>query len=321
MKRVAIVLLQLLVTGAGLWYVFHDQQKRAQIADALRQADRTWIILGWLSYSAVEVIATVRWQILLRIQGITLRWVRAFGIVMIGLFFNMFLPGLIGGDAMRLYFVFKCAPRQKTRATLSVAMDRILGMLSILFLAGLSVAVRFGWLSRSGATLHIVYLVVVLLGVGCVCVLLLFGAVRFGLLRKLPKRMPFRAAITESGKALQLYGAHLGLMSIGFAITVVAHLIYYLSFYCAAQSLQGTRSASLSLTDILSIMPLVNTVTALPISFGGVGVRETLFQELLGNLAHVPPAIAAITASLGFVIQASWGLLGAAIYLVSSRKK
>ena len=139
MKRVAIVLLQLLVTGAGLWYVFHDQQKRAQIADALRQADRTWIIFGWLSYSAVEVIATVRWQMLLRIQGITLRWLRTFAIVMIGLFFNMFLPGLVGGDAMRLYFVFKCAPRQKTRATLSVAMDRILGMLSILFLAGLSV--------------------------------------------------------------------------------------------------------------------------------------------------------------------------------------
>jgi hypothetical protein len=321
MKRVAIVLLQLLVTGAGLWYVFHDQQKRAQIADALRQADRTWIIFGWLSYSAVEVIATVRWQILLRIQGITLRWLRTFAIVMIGLFFNMFLPGLVGGDAMRLYFVFKCAPRQKTRATLSVAMDRILGMLSIFFLAGLSVSVRFRWLSRSGATLHLVYLVLVLLGIGCVCVLLLFGAVHFGLLRKLPKRMPFRAAITESGKALRLYGAHLGLMSIAFAITIVAHIVLYLTFYCAAESLQGTPSASLSVIDILSIMPLVNTVTALPISFGGVGVRETLFQELLGNLAHVPPAIAAVTASLGFVIQASWGLLGAAIYLMSPQKK
>ena len=57
MKRVGIVLLQLLVTGAGLWYVFHDPQKRAQIADAVRQADRTWIIFGWLSYSAVLLAA------------------------------------------------------------------------------------------------------------------------------------------------------------------------------------------------------------------------------------------------------------------------
>jgi len=321
MKRIGLVLLQLVVTAAGLWYVFHDPQKRAQIADALRHADRSWIILGWVSYSAVEVLATVRWQMLLRIQGITLTWLRAFAIVMIGLFFNMFLPGLVGGDAVRLYLVFKYAPRQKTRATLSVAMDRILGMLSILLLAGLSVGVRFGWLSRSAATLHIVYLVLALLAVGSVCVVLFFGAVHFGLLRKLSKRTPFRPAIIESGKALQLYGTYLGVMSVAFAITVVAHLVYYLSYYCAAQSLQGARTAGLSLTDILSIMPLVNTVTALPVSFGGVGVRETLFQELLGNLAHVPPAIAALTASLGFVIQASWGLIGAGVYLVSLQKK
>src|SRR4051812_33560982 len=254
MKRIGILLVQLAVTGVGLWYVFHDQQKRAHIADALRQIDRTWIILGWLSYSAVEVIASVRWQMLLRIQGITLTWLRAFAIVMIGLFFNMFLPGLVGGDAVRLYLVFKCAPRQKTRATLSVAMDRILGMLSILFLAGLSVAVRFRWLSRSAATLHIVYLVLALLAVGSVCVVLFFGAVHFGLPRKLSKRTPFRPAIIESGKALQLYGTHLGLMSIAFAITVVAHIAYYLSFYCAAESLHATGSASISLIDILSIM-------------------------------------------------------------------
>ena len=210
--------------------------------------------------------------------------------------------------------------RQKTRATLSVAMDRILGMLSILFLAGLSIAMRFRWLSRSAATLHIVYLVLALLGVGCVCVLLFFGAVRFGLLRKLPKRMPFRPGIIESGKALQPYGAHLGTMSIAFAITVVAHLAYYLSFYCAAESLHAMRTAAVRVIDILSIMPLVNTVTALPISFGGVGVRETLFQELLGNLAHVSPAIAAISASLGFVIQASWGLLGAIVFLAATKR-
>jgi hypothetical protein len=40
MKRAGILLLQLLVTIAGLWYVFHDSQKRAQIAEALHQADR-----------------------------------------------------------------------------------------------------------------------------------------------------------------------------------------------------------------------------------------------------------------------------------------
>jgi hypothetical protein len=52
MKRIGIMLLQLLVTAAGIWYVFHDPQKRARIADALRQADGNWVILGWLCYMA-----------------------------------------------------------------------------------------------------------------------------------------------------------------------------------------------------------------------------------------------------------------------------
>ena len=318
MKRVGILLLQLLVTAAGLWYVFHDPQKRAQIAVALKQVDRIWLILGWLCYSVVEILATVRWQILLRIQGITLSWLRAFGIVVIGLFFNILLPGLIGGDVVRLYFVFKCVPRQKTAATLSVVMDRLLGLFSILFLGALSLALRLGWFSRSGASLHIAYLALAILGGGAVLVALLFIAVGFGSLHRLPQKTPFRKTLIESGEALDLYRTHYAVMALAFSITIVSHIAYYLSYYCAGQSLHAAGRVA-GLIDMLSIMPLVNTVTSLPISFGGAGVREALFQELLGNLAHVTQALAAFSASLGFAIQASWGVLGAAVYLLSRK--
>jgi len=99
----------------------------------------------------------------------------------------------------------------------------------------------------------------------------------------------------------------------------VAHLAYYTSFYCAGEALRISGNHAASLADILSIMPLVDTIISVPISLGGLGVRETLFQELLGNLAHVPPALAAFTASLGFAIQAAWGLLGAAMFLMSQK--
>src|SRR5438105_13802270 len=297
MKRSALIVLQLLVTAAGIWYVFHDPEKRTQVVAALRQADPGWLALGWICYGAVEVLATVRWQMLLRVQGIVLSWLRALAIVMIGLFFNMFLPGLVGGDAMRLYFVFQCAPQRKTRATLSVVMDRLFGLFSILFLAGVSLFLRFGWFSRSDASLKVAWLAIGLLSGGVVFIVVLFGAVGFGLLRKLPKRTPFRKAIIEMGEALDLYRGHLGTMTLAFFITIASHLAYYLSYYCAGQSLHRAAGQLASLTDMLSIMPLVNTVTSLPVSFGGAGVRETLFQQLLGNLAHVPPAIAALSAS------------------------
>ena len=319
LKHVGILLLQLLVTAAGLWYVFHDPQRRAQIAVALKQADGIWLILGWLCYSVVEILATVRWQLLLRIQGIRLSWLRAGAIVMIGLFFNQFLPGGVGGDAMRLYFVFKLAPGRKIGATPSVAMDRVLGLLTLLFLAGMSLSLRFNALTRSSSSLNIVYLALALLGASFVFVVLLFWLASAGLLSELPKVTPFRKVIIESGEALRRYRTHLVTMAFAFLITVAAHLAYYTSYYCAGESLHASAGHAASLADILSIMPLVDTIVSVPISLGGVGVRETLFQELLGNLSHVPPALAAFTGSLGFMNQAAWGLVGAAIFLGSQK--
>jgi uncharacterized protein (TIRG00374 family) len=319
MKRVGILLLQLLITTAGLWYVFHDPQRRAQIADAFRHGNLRWVLIGWFCYGIVEVLATVRWQILLRIQSIRLSWLQAGGIVMIGLFFNQFLPGGVGGDAMRLYFAFRLVPRKKIGATLAIAMDRLFGLLTVSFLAAVTFTVRFSWLARSVVSRHIAYLALTLLCASLAFVVFLFALVNSQLLHRLPTATPFRKAIIESAEALACYRAHPLTMVLVFPITVVAHLAYYTSFYCAGEALRASAAQAATLADTLSIMPLVDTIISVPISFGGVGVRETLFQELLGNLAHVPPALAAFTASLGFAIQACWGLVGAVVFLMSKK--
>jgi len=316
MKRIALLLLQLTVTAAGLYFVFRDPQQRAQIGSALQKSDWHWLALGWICYSLVEGLATVRWQLLLRVQGIAVGWLHAGAIVVIGLFFNMFLPGLVGGDAMRLYFVFKEAPRKKTRAVLSVAMDRLIGLISILFLALTVVALRFGWLSRFPQTAHITYLALSLLGGSSLFALVLFGGAGFGLLKRLPQRLPFRKPLIQAGDAVRLYGTRPGVCLSALGLTILSHLAYYLSYYCAARSLHASAGMTPSLMDFISIMPLVNTITGVPISFGGVGVRETLFQKLLGDLAGMPTAAAALAASLGFAIQASWGVLGGVAYLL-----
>ena len=313
------MLLQLLVTTAGLWYVFHDPQRRVQIAEALRHAGLRWVLLGWICYSVVEVLATVRWQILLRLQGVRISWLRAGAIVIIGLFFNQFLPGGVGGDAMRLYLIFKQAPQRKVGGGLSIAMDRLFGLLTVVFLATVSFCLRFKLLIRASPSRHIALLAFILLSASLAFVVVLFWMVNSGLLHHLPKRTPFRKAIINSGKALLCYRTHLLVMACVFLITVIAHLAYYSTFYCAGKSLLTSTGHAASLIDIWSIMPLVDTIISVPVSLGGVGVRETLFQELLGTLAHVPPALAAFTASVGFAIQACWGFVGAAVFLLSQK--
>ncbi len=314
-KRLGLLLLQLLVTAAGIYYVLHDSARRAEVLDALRRSDWHWLLLGWVSYSLVETLATIRWQMLLRVQNVIVGWWRAGAIVMIGLFFNMFLPGLVGGDAMRLYFVFKEAPRQKMRATLSVAIDRLVGLVSLLLLVALVVVNRFEWLKRSPQTLHITYIALALLGGSALFLAVVASAVGLGWLNRLPEKFPFRATIWESGKALHLYAARPWICLAAIGLTILSHLAYYFSYYCAMHSLHAAGKTA-GLFDFICVMPLVNTITGVPVSLGGVGVRETLFQKLLGDLAGMPAAPAALGASLGYAVQASWGLLGGLAYLL-----
>ncbi len=70
MKKILLTLLQLAVTVAVLYWVFHDPEKRAQMAIALRAADYRWIGAGILSYIMVEIAAAIRWKILLKVQRI-----------------------------------------------------------------------------------------------------------------------------------------------------------------------------------------------------------------------------------------------------------
>ena len=59
------------------------------------------------------------------------------------------------------------------------------------------------------------------------------------------------------------------------------------------------------------LLPIVNTILALPISMSGVGVREKLFTTLLGDLCHVPAGQAATISVVGSICTVFfYGLVG-----------
>ena len=62
--------------------------------------------------------------------------------------------------------------------------------------------------------------------------------------------------------------------------------------------------------DFFAIMPVVDTLVAIPITLFGIGLRETLFQELLGAIYSVPGGAAALISVGGFGLQATVSILG-----------
>jgi len=69
------------------------------------------------------------------------------------------------------------------------------------------------------------------------------------------------------------------------------------------------------LADALSLMPVIDVITMLPVTLSGLGLREAVFQALVVPLCAVAPATAVLVSLTGFFVGATWSLPGAGVFL------
>jgi hypothetical protein len=318
-KYRTLILAQAALAAGVLVFIFHDRVHRQQIAEALHHASPSWLVLGVLCYGLVEVLGAMRWNLLLRVQGFQLSWRRTVSIFLIGLFLMTFTPGLIGGDAARVFYVIQEAPERKGSAVLAVAMDRLIGLISLILLAALVVLLRYHWLASTAATGGLEYVTLVILAASAGLLVVSLLAAKLPWLSMLQRHPAISRRLRETGDTLKAYQRHWGLLLRALLNTLAAHILYFVTFYCAARAfgvLGGPAPAAWrGFWDMFCIMPIVNTLTALPISFAGIGIRETLFQVLLNDLCGIPGGVAAAIGSIGFGMRALWGIPGGLLLL------
>ena len=322
MKKTFLTLLQLAVTGGLLYWVFHDPATRGAMAFALRAADFRWVLGGIAAYIIVEVAAALRWQILLKVQGIRLSVPRVVGLFLIGMFYNQFLPGGTGGDLVKTYLLWKETPDKKPGALLAVLFDRMIGLIALICITGTLIVLRYTWLTRETGTrldnnpLHdpkfYVWIVLAVFGSSVLFVVTTFIVSGFNLLRALPKRFPGRDKLMEVSAAYHLYAHHWRATAGAFVASLVAHLGTFATFLCVAHAFK--ESAKVGLIDFFSIMPIERTISSMPISFAGVGTREFVLQVMLFNLCGVPPADARLIGLTSFAIILLCCLPGGIVY-------
>lgn len=86
MKKILITLFQLTVTISVLYWVYHDPTRRAQMMEAIRNAQYRWVVIGILAYVIVEAAAAFRWHVLLKVQKIHLSLPRLSGLFLLACF-------------------------------------------------------------------------------------------------------------------------------------------------------------------------------------------------------------------------------------------
>src|SRR6059036_2780583 len=164
MKKILVTLFQVSVTIGVLYWVYHDPNRRAQMAEAIRNADYRWVGMGILAYAVVEIAAAFRWHVLLKVQKIHLTLPRLTGLFFIGMFYNQFLPGGTGGDIIKSYYLLKETPDKKAGALLAVVFDRFIGLVALVVITVTLVTLRFDLLSQTAETRRLLWILLFLLG-------------------------------------------------------------------------------------------------------------------------------------------------------------
>ena len=311
MKKILVTLFQLSVTIGVLYWVYHDPNRRAQMAEAIRNADYRWVGMGVLAYVVVEIAAAFRWHVLLKVQKIRLSLPRLSGLFFIGMFYNQFLPGGTGGDIITSYYLLKETPDKKAGALLAVVFDRFIGLVALVAITATLISVRYDFLSQKPETRNLLWLLLFLLGTSIAFLLATFVISGFKLLHSLPAHFPGRDKLIEISAAYHLYARHWRATLVAFCASLVAHLATFTTFLFAAYAL----SAPVPLVDFFAVMPVERTISALPISFAGIGLREKVLQIMLNGLCGVPEAKAILIGSLSFLIILVCCLPGALVYL------
>src|SRR5437868_1577283 len=310
MKKILVTLFQLAATISVLYWVYHDPEKRAQMVEALKNAQYQWVVIGILAYVLVEIAAAFRWHVLLKVQGIHLSLPRLSGLFLIGMFYNQFLPGGTGGDIIKSYFLLKETPDKKAGALLAVIFDRFIGLVALIAITGALISLRYDFLSKTTETRWLLRFLLVLLGASILGLLSTFVISGFNLFHSLPKKFPGREKLIEISAAYHLYAHHWRATLAAFGASIVAHLATFATFLCVAYSLR----ANVKIVDFFAVMPIERTISAMPISFAGIGWREKILQIMLHGLCGVPEATAILIGSLSFLVVLICCLPGAIVY-------
>lgn len=309
--RKLLLPVQAAVSCGLLAWLFTRQDFRSQIATVLVAADMRWLLAGFLLAGVVQVLCILRWRVFLKMAGIETGFAESAAIFFAGLFCNLFLPGGAGGDVVKISLLTSRG-KDLGRSALSVLMDRLCGSVSMIVLGTALMAWQSGWLLSApvvaGVVQSIVIYLLVLTGIIALSVILSSS----GLVNRLPERWPGRRRLVElsgvySQCALQWPRT---LVALGISIAMLA--LFFLTYFCAARA----YGLDLGPAKFLALMPAVDIISGLPVSLGGLGVREGLFAFLLGHLAAVPAPLAVAISLCGYFLSALWGVPGAFYWLV-----
>ncbi|MBT7610203.1 MAG: flippase-like domain-containing protein [Bacteriovoracaceae bacterium] len=281
--------------------------------------------LGYYWLAALFIIicnaclSASRWKVLLEIKtGVKLSYVRFVKMTWIGLFFNSFLPGAVTGDFIKLLYAKDLDNRlTKTYLVTSVLMDRILGLIGLLFLVGSFSLSYYSEIITKSPQISKLMNINLLLFLGAIIFLitLFLPQKTQDLFLNLSLKVPFIGSKIEMTlKQVWLIGKNKLAVLKCLGISLTCQFLNVICFYLLIYQFIGN---AVPLGHAFTFIPLGFVVVAIPISPAGLGVGHVAFQTLF---SYFSVEGGASYFNLYFLLMIFNNLFGVIPYLLSSKK-
>ena len=134
------------------------------------RASAKWHLLlsAWILLGSCFLITAIRWRGLMVPQGIRMPLAKCVQLTFVGQFYSIILPGITGGDLVKIVYAARLTG-SKTKSFITVALDRVIGLVALMVIAGASAGAQLFLDARQGHKLdgtlfNVFILIVALLG-------------------------------------------------------------------------------------------------------------------------------------------------------------
>lgn len=261
--------------------------------------------------------ASERWRYLLCSQGFQVQSVDTFKMTLVGVFFSHLLPGGIGGDVVKAYYVLQRADERRSLAVGTVVFDRILGLFTMVLMAFVTSLLEYEILFKHSALRSFA----ILLGILFVSFLILFWLMWSRRTQKLRNWLLIKTTGLRVLHSPLHRLSQFQLRKRQFSRVIILSFLsqcFSLLFFITLAQFMGFDSIPLS--TFLFCVPMGFMATAVPISPGGIGVGQAAFFYLFNLVSGTETQAGSllITAFQAFLLL--FGLFGAVTYVSLKNK-
>ncbi len=295
-KPVFSWIIRIVGTAVFSWLILRSVDTRA-ILDQIRNIN-IWVYVGLcIIYLFQHFFMAVRWKKLLSAVGLEAPIIALYKTILFGQVLNKILPSSIGGDSAKIAYVIYNHPEEKEASISATIMDRIIGLFALCFIVFITLPF-VDFVSKQYKLIGLMIFGSIIVISSLIFFGILDGLVTWVMSRTIAKNI-IGVYINKIWSIFQRYRVNnLELLS-AFLISILVKIIMIVSQHYTFMAI----GVDVPLLTMFLVIPLVNLVTTIPISIGGLGLREASLASLLDVANDQVVSYSLIRYSISIVIS------------------